>query len=296
VWISKSSWIIGVDLDRRIKLLALDVDGTLASEGNEVTSATRKALHQVLQTGIVVALCTGRRFRNASYIFKSLGRSLYSVCLGGSIVKDPNGNTLQAMNYSGKDFLKVAGTVQASGQTVVAQCDLPGIDFFIDGSRPWNRETSRYYEMNHSFAHWSSNITEEVTVDVLAIGSFGDPEEMSLLADRINAQFPREFTVHVMKSVGPNSSYCEILPVGIDKWAGLTALAGILGIADDEICAVGDELNDFEMVKNAGLGLAMRNARPELKEIADRVVGRNDEDGLVPFLEELAAAGPGGAC
>ena len=77
---------------------------------------------------------------------------------------------------------------------------------------------------------------------------------------------------------------------------GLTALAGILGIAHDEICAVGDELNDLEMVKNAGLGLAMRNARPELKEIADRVVGRNDEDGLVPFLEELAAAGPGGAC
>ena len=189
MWISKSSWIIGVGLDRRIKLLALDVDGTLASEGNQVTLATRKAVHQVLQTGIVVALCTGRRFRNASYIFKSLGKSLYSVCLGGSIVKDPNGNTLQAMNYSGKDFAKVAGTVQASGQTVVAQCDRPGIDFFIDGSRSWNLETSRYYEMNHSFAHWSSNITEEVTLDVLAIGSFGDPEEMSLLAGRINAQF-----------------------------------------------------------------------------------------------------------
>jgi hydroxymethylpyrimidine pyrophosphatase-like HAD family hydrolase len=147
--------------------------------------------------------------------------------------------------------------------------------------------------MNQRFAKWSSNLVKESIVDVLAIGAFGDPEEMSSLENAVNLRFPGEFTIHVLKSIGPNASYCEILPSGIDKWVGLSALAKILGISQEETCAVGDELNDLVMVMNAGLGVAVRNARSELKEVADRVVGRNDQDGLVPLLEELTAARSG---
>lgn len=277
-------------MEHRINLLALDVDGTLASEGNIVTSATRLALQRAMQVGITVALCTGRRYRNASMIFESLGVRLYSVCLGGSIVKNPDGKTLFANYHSPEVVAKVATVIQECGQTAIAQCDRSTIDFFMDGSRPWNSETSRYYEMNHTFAKWSPDLVREPITDVLALGVFGDPEDMSSLAGVINLRFPGEFTVHVMKSIGPSSSYCEILPSGIDKWVGLSTLAKILGISHNETCAVGDELNDLAMVMKAGLGVAVKNARPELKEVADRVVGRNDEDGLVPLLEELTAA------
>jgi hydroxymethylpyrimidine pyrophosphatase-like HAD family hydrolase len=73
---------------------------------------------------------------------------------------------------------------------------------------------------------------------------------------------------------------CEIAPAGITKWSGVMAVASGWGIAPDEICAVGDDVNDIPMIRAAGLGLAMGNARPEVQAVADAVVGHHDASGI----------------
>jgi hydroxymethylpyrimidine pyrophosphatase-like HAD family hydrolase len=78
---------------------------------------------------------------------------------------------------------------------------------------------------------------------------------------------------------------CEISPVGVSKWSGVQHLAQDWGIGPDEICAVGDDVNDIPMIRGAGLGVAMGNALDEVKAAADRIAPCHDSDGLVEVVK-----------
>jgi hydroxymethylpyrimidine pyrophosphatase-like HAD family hydrolase len=77
---------------------------------------------------------------------------------------------------------------------------------------------------------------------------------------------------------------CEIGVSGVSKWSGIRHLADEWGIADHEICAVGDDVNDIPMIQAAGLGVAMGNALPEVKAVAQRIAPGHDQDGLVEVV------------
>ena len=79
----------------------------------------------------------------------------------------------------------------------------------------------------------------------------------------------------------------EIAPAGVTKWSAIQRLAQQWGIAEAEICAVGDDVNDIPMIRAAGLGVAMGNAQPSVKAAADRIAPTHDEDGLVQVVEWL---------
>ena len=82
----------------------------------------------------------------------------------------------------------------------------------------------------------------------------------------------------------------EVFDPAVNKWEGLLQVARTYGIKPAQIVAIGDDVNDLTMIANAGLGVAMGNAKPEVLAIAKRVIKRNDEDGLAEFLEELVAS------
>jgi hydroxymethylpyrimidine pyrophosphatase-like HAD family hydrolase len=119
------------------------------------------------------------------------------------------------------------------------------------------------------------------------IGTFGEREELFALAQEIETALPDRLFVNVVPAFEEGGWYCEIVPARISKWTGLTQLAHKLGIPPDAICAVGDQRNDLPMIREAALGVAMGNATPEVKEAADLVTGRHDEDGIVAVVERL---------
>jgi hydroxymethylpyrimidine pyrophosphatase-like HAD family hydrolase len=80
-----------------------------------------------------------------------------------------------------------------------------------------------------------------------------------------------------------------VAPAGVTKWSGVSAVAAQWGIAATEVCAVGDDVNDLPMIRGAGLGIAMGNARPEVKAVADAIVGTHDASGLVDVADLLLA-------
>jgi hydroxymethylpyrimidine pyrophosphatase-like HAD family hydrolase len=79
----------------------------------------------------------------------------------------------------------------------------------------------------------------------------------------------------------------EIFDPAVNKWEGVKLVAQRHGVAEHEIIAIGDDVNDLPMIRHAGLGVAMGNARPEVREVAKRVIGTNADEGLAEFLEEL---------
>jgi hydroxymethylpyrimidine pyrophosphatase-like HAD family hydrolase len=103
----------------------------------------------------------------------------------------------------------------------------------------------------------------------------------------LQQQFGDDLYVHVLKSPFYTGWFCEIEPGGVSKWSAIQHLAHDWNIGDDEICAVGDDVNDIPMIKGAGLGVAMGNAVAELKAVADRVAPCHDSDGLVEVIRWL---------
>jgi hydroxymethylpyrimidine pyrophosphatase-like HAD family hydrolase len=184
-----------------IELLAVDVDGTLTASGNEISPATRAALHRLRGAGVEVAIATGRRYRNVSQVIDHLGLPAPSVCLGGALVKTSDGHTLHAQGFEPPEFQTVAALFRERGHAVVAQRDAHhegGPDFVVDGSIVWNPPTRDYFERNQGFAESAPWLSDQARDDVLVIGTFGEGAVLQELERELQRLHPGSFTVHVM--------------------------------------------------------------------------------------------------
>jgi Cof subfamily protein (haloacid dehalogenase superfamily) len=274
----------------RIRLLAVDLDGTLVTGEDEISAPTRAALHRARTAGVEVAIATGRRYRKTQGPIGVLGLAVPSVCLGGALVKGTDGRTLHAEPFENPEFRAVASLFRSMGHTVVAQRDSDrdgGADFLLDESVPWNSPTRDYVDRNAAFAEPVEQLPDQARDDVLVVGSFGELAELQRLARELHRVHAEAFTAHVMPGFFNEGYYCEVVPSRVSKWTGLRRLADLLGVSRERICAVGDERNDLSMISGAGMGVAMGNACEELKRAADWVTGHLDEDGLVGVVERI---------
>ncbi len=276
----------------KIRLLAVDVDGTLTPGNNKVTPDTRRALQRLHDAGIAITIATGRRYRTTRAIIDEVGMSLPAVCLGGALVKHHDHATVAKEAYAPKDCERIVALARELGQSVVFQhdADIFGTqDFLVDDALPWNVHTKLYFENSAPLSHRGDAIADDHGMDVLVIGVFGAKQELRALARALSERFRGKLATTVVPDSVGGGWYCEVRQAHVSKWTGLEHLAGELDIALEEICAVGDELNDLPMIRNAGASVAMGNAHEDVKSAADWVTDRHDEDGLVGVVDWILA-------
>lgn len=273
----------------RIRLLAVDVDGTLTPGDNVVTPATRNALARLREAGIALTIATGRRYRTTRAVIDATGMSLPAVCLGGALVKFQDHATLAKEAYAPQDCREIVAVARRLGLSVVFQhdADLEGKkDFLVDDVVAWNHQTRSYFEGFAPVAHRGDASADDHGLDVLVIGAFGEEPQLRPFAEALREQFGDKLAPMLVPSntIG-GGWYCEVRQTHVSKWTGLTHLSRALGIASEQICAVGDEVNDLPMIRHAGASVAMGNAHEDVKSAADWVTGRHDEDGLVSVVD-----------
>ena len=122
---------------------------------------------------------------------------------------------------------------------------------------------------------------------VFAGFTMGTLQGMLALERSLDEALPGRLSLHTIRSPRYRDWMCEIAPAGVTKWSGVLALAAGWGVAPTEICAVGDDVNDLPMIRGAGHGIAMGNARPEVQAAADTVVGGHDDNGLADVADLL---------
>jgi len=115
----------------------------------------------------------------------------------------------------------------------------------------------------------------------------GTKQQMLELDAELNRRLPGQLYTHVLRSPRYVGFMCELAPAGVTKWSGILRLAQQWGIEKQKVCAVGDDVNDIPMIRAAGLGVAMGNALPPVKQSADRIAPGHDDDGLVTVVEWL---------
>lgn len=278
----------------RVRLLAIDIDGTLVNSRDELTAATRRALRRASAAGIKIVLATGRRYSRALPLVEPLGLDVPLVTASGALIKHPlDHRTLFQAAFEGSLLCDALEIVERAGFEPVLYADsyAEGFDFYCErlvGVRP---ELADYLAQNAGCHRLWPRLTACPPEGVFAGFAMGSRQEMLALHHQLQRRLPDALYTHVLRSPRYAGYMCEIAPWGVTKWSGIRQLAAEWAIAPEEICAVGDDVNDIPMIEGAGIGVAMGNALPEVKAAADWVAPTHDEDGLAAVVDWLLAGG-----
>jgi hydroxymethylpyrimidine pyrophosphatase-like HAD family hydrolase len=146
-----------------------------------------------------------------------------------------------------------------------------------------------YLQKNKQLARVMATLCESPPADAFSGFVMGNVREMEALECALNSRFPDMLSIHTIRSPRYRDWLCEIAPAGVDKWSSVLQLADSWGIPAEAICAAGDDRNDVPMIIGAGFGVAMGNARKEVQDTADHVVGCHESGGLLELVEILTS-------
>ena len=273
----------------RYRILALDLDGTALDPAGDLTDDVRDAVAAARASGLRVVLCTGRRFRTALPVAQGLSLSGAIVVNNGVLVKDlASGRTLSHRYLSDGVSAEVLALVREVGSPLVyVDAYEKRIDILIEDhgrAHPFQRE---YLEDNTDFTRVVGDLENTGRDDVIMMSTMGDEATLRALRSRAERDLGGRVRMHSLINKNYRGQILEFLAPGTGKWPTLRRIAADEGIDPRQIAAVGDDDNDIEMIRGAGLGIAMGNAVDSAKAAADHVTRSNAEGGVVEAIERV---------
>lgn len=262
-------------------MVATDLDGTLLRPDKSVSARTAAALERVHAQGGQVILVTGRPVRWLPAVYAQLRTPVPAVCANGAVVYSPlTDEVLRADPLAPELMAEVARRLRAAVPGVVLAVEVEDgrlMRHCDDWPAHWNSD--------HPTARLVSDPADLLrvpAVKLLARSSHDDPEVFVQTVAGALAGLAE--ATH-----SSNSSLVEISAAGVTKAAGLAWLCARLGVAAADVVAFGDMPNDVPMLAWAGQAVAVANAHPTVREIANAVTASNAEDGVAVYLEGLLA-------
>jgi Cof subfamily protein (haloacid dehalogenase superfamily) len=257
-----------------IKLIALDVDGTLVNDEHQLTTRVIEAVRTASQKGVMVALCTGRGPFNTLPVFEKLGINGYMLSHNGGV-------TCYSEPYR---VLEQSTFHVAEVQTLIEYCRGQQVHFDLCAVEQLYCETIGEYEQK-MYQHF---LIEPVLLDdvlhltepIVKLTLFGERTHMDVV-ERDCANIPHGFNM-----IRSDERFIDFMLPNISKGAALARLCKRYEIAPEEVLAIGNYYNDCEMITFAGIGIAVANAPDDLKALADDVTTSNNEDGVYHALKK----------
>lgn len=283
-----------------IKLLALDLDGTLLDSSSRVTQENARAVRLAQQAGVQVVLCTGRNLTETRVFNAQLDASAdWAVITNGAAV----------MRFSDGAQITYDGLDSAMCASVRAICAEFGLDMclYTADRLYYGRDFLRFlgelrrrgsvaldeaaegYEFVPSKAGWDEVLAREDGRVVKAILHHLDPKEIDKIMQALEETGLFELTPSIM--YGGELKNVEINRKGVHKGGALKRLAAHLGFDMDAVMAIGDSDNDLTMLQMAGLGVAMENAAPNIRAAADAVTLDHTSNGVAAAVKHFILEG-----
>ena len=281
-----------------IRLLALDLDGTLLNSRGQVSERNRKALEQARERGVRVAIVTGRRFRDARPTALELGLDVPVIAHNGALTK--HALTLETVAVfplplaAAQRSLKLG---RAAGADALVSDDHEGLGVLVYDHLSGDNRAAQLY------VSWARRIHGENGRDAVrqvpSLEDFLDHEPVHLAFSGGCAKMKALGNVlleelgtaaKIFSTAYPSMDFTllDIVHPEASKGVGVAAAAAELGVLREEVMAVGDNLNDLEMLHYAGTGVVMANAEASLHEIDGfHATGTNDDDGVALAIERF---------
>jgi hydroxymethylpyrimidine pyrophosphatase-like HAD family hydrolase len=279
-----------------IRLLAIDIDGTLLDPHMQVTPHTCEAIHAAQQAGVVVTLATARRYVNTRPIADTLGLEIPLVLSDGAlIVQHPQAIILQTKALQDSVAQQTVDLMVARGvQPVVQREAVDGVTHMAqeeiwtgpaEYDTTWVRPYFETFPANIHRLPYEQLCTGQP--DPLRVVAFTSEELVHRLIPEVSLL---DCTWNMIRRGNYGSAELAVLRKDCTKASGVAALARQLDIPMAQVMAIGDNMNDIEMLTQAGWGVAMGQAIASVVAIADAVTTSNAEDGVAVAIERYILA------
>lgn len=265
-----------------IRLVAVDVDGTLLTADQRVLPRVKDAVQLAVDHGIQLVLSTGRSAGECWYVLEQLPQIRYAVTYTGSMVQDlKTGAVLYHCPLQADDLRIIYDRLRqydglwslfADGKVYNPRAQMAQF------GRYYPEELRELFEHSHTYIDDMDRLIAERTEPVEKVYISYCSKEESARARAAAAKLPYYAT-------GAGFADLEVMNPATNKGLALGALAEALGIAQSEVLAIGDSSNDAAMLAYAGVGVAMANGEEELKKLADRIAPSNEVGGVADILE-----------
>lgn len=266
---------------RDIRLLALDLDGTLTNNEKRVSAKNKEYIRRAQDKGIKVILASGRPVIG----IKGIANELELWNQGGYILAYNGGHIIDCR--TGADLVRhtvpmeyVHDICEVNHKFAVCPLTYNEIGVICEN------DTDPYVHQegyNNSIPIVKvDNLEEQITAPVVKFMVVGEPEELMKAYGYLKKKLKGKLNLFFSEPY-----FMEITPLGIEKASALRRLSEILGTTAGQMMACGDGLNDIPMLKYAGLGVAMANAYEETKKAADYIAPSNEDDGVAEAIQNF---------
>ena len=273
-----------------IRLIAVDIDGTLLNSRWEVSLANQAAIGEATKRGIEVAVVTGRRYHFALPVVRQIDAPLTMIVNNGALVRTKDGVTHLRHLLSRETALAVLQVTKAWREAAAVVFDRPRANQImlevIDWADPMR---GGYYTRNREYIGQACPLESCLEEDPIQVMFTGQVSPMRDAEETLRGvPFRSTFSLAVTVYEDKDFSMLDVIHPAASKGAALAEWAGARGIAREEILAIGDNHNDLEMLSFAGMPVVMGNSVAALKEQGWHVTRTNDEDGVAAAIERFA--------
>ena len=260
-----------------VRLIASDMDDTLLNSDTKISEGNAAAIRKAIAKGIVFMIATGRMYVSVKPYAVALGLDVPLVTYNGALVK---GSKSGKVSY--EHPLKLETALE-----LLAYCK--GKGYYIQsyqGDELWVKEhtafSAEYTRISGVPAKPVGEKLYHPEVAPYKLLAMTKPEEFQYVWQDIQQQFEGKVAV-----TSSRDNFLELMEPGVNKWNAVKAVAESYGIKPGEVMCIGDSNNDLSMIENAGIGVAVANAKPAVQAAAKIVTASNNEDGVARVIEQF---------
>ena len=264
----------------KYKIIALDIDGTLVSSKHKILTETREALIKAQEAGLTVVLASGRPTPGMMPLAKQIKLDEFGGFVlsynGGRITNVKTGEVIHEVFLAPEEAHEIYEFAKENNVNIMA----------YDGGKIMTEDHDEYIQLESDINAMPlvrvDDFRKAVVKETIKTLTTGSPETIAEVNKHYIQKFGDRFSISRSMPF-----FLEVMPQGTNKAAALERVLATLGMRPADLVACGDGFNDIEMVKYAGLGVAMANGISEVKAVSDYVTRANDDNGIVHVLKKF---------
>lgn len=285
------------------KLAVIDLDGTMLNQYGVVTQNTKEAIQKAQKAGIEVMIASGRPLDSIKTIAKEIKSEKYFISGNGAIIYDIAKNEIIYENTLKKqkalEIIKICEensiyyNIYTEKEIVAKSLQCNVLYYHKENANKEEKDKTHINIVENVYDYISNRDEKIVKITVCdsnqaifnsIMRKLKEIDEIEVLEV---AHMSRKMIRQGTEEIPIEYFYTEISAKNVDKWNAIEFLKEKMNIKTEEIIAIGDNINDKKMIENAGLGIAMGQSHPKIKEIANQITSSNIEDGVAQFLHSI---------
>jgi 5-amino-6-(5-phospho-D-ribitylamino)uracil phosphatase len=282
----------------RYDMLALDLDGTLLAPDGSISGETVAAVARAREAGIEVIVATGRALVESRGPLDAIGHEGLVIAAGGSMLSDASTGATLCRSAMPPDLVEEVTIALLGHDHKVLLLKDPraaGYDYLAVGSAELDPASAWWFEVMPVSVRFVPSVHDDPhPVDTVRVGVVASASELAPIAERLKDDIgDRGFLQHwgavtATYEMKTQTHLLEVFNPRVNKWTMMQRICAQRGVPPARVAAIGDGLNDVELIEGAGLGVAMGNADPRVTAVADRATARNTEDGAALAILAIA--------